>query len=355
MYKFAPNSASDPSKGLYEKVLTDYLKSLETPPVYESHPNSKKLAILIEPRYDDITIAVLYNFMYFMAMRDDATVPDTIVSRGWNFMIMTYAEHETAVKARFPNIHFVPIESKYIEMRDGRPNISIDSYNEILLSRQFWEKTIPLPYENICIFQRDCIMYRHIPTVFETYDFAGAVYGDCINKEVFLKSTPFYYPGINGGFSLRKRSAMLMCVTGLSMEVLASYRNAQAGIMKNIHEQRYKLSEKKMVDYVFKLTNEDVFFSNACELLGMLVPDRVHCPRLAIEMDNPSLYSRQTAVYHGWDKSYQSYKTALRHLSESPLFAQFVLPLMGGNQMVKPVEETNKSSPVYMLPKHLCD
>lgn len=345
MYIMTTNSSPNPSNHLYEKVLLDYLNSLRpNPPVYPRNPLSRKLAIMIEPRYDDITIAVLYNFMHFMA---ESNAAQDEVSSGWNFMLISYAEHEESVKTRFPNLDFVPLEDKYIEMRDGKPNISMKSYNEILLSISFWRSTIPAQYENICIFQRDCIMFRPIPSMFEKYSFAGATYHDIVEDNVYLKTTPFFYPGINGGFSLRKRRDMMLCIYSVTIENTINYRRQQLEFLKDFYEINYKLSNKKFVDFGFNIYNEDVFFSNTCEMLHLHVPDQYNATRLAIEMDANLSY--KPSVYHGWDKSYHGYPFAMKYLSDSPLFAPFV-----HTQQQQQLVDT-KVNPVYVLPENLCD
>lgn len=344
-----PRRATNHSIELYENVLRDYLASIrDSPPTYERFPNTDKLAIIIEPRYDDITIAVLYNFMHFMA-RDDSEQSDK--SFGWNFMILSHKMYETEIRKRFPNILFVAIEDKYIEMSvAGIPNISVQSYNTILLSKQFWEKTIPSKYERICIFQRDCIMYRPIPREFEQYMFAGASYGDINSDTHFLKSTTFYNGGINGGFSLRFKHCMISCIYTITHEAILNYRNAQKTILYSVYEGMYNLSQKKYVDFNILLENEDVFFANACEILGYLMPDILHRNMLSVEMQSGSYFSKTPSVYHGWNKGYQSKDIALKYLKESELFSQFA-----HEQEVNILVEKDKMHPTCKIPDDLCD
>jgi hypothetical protein len=352
-----PNSVIyNPSDKLYDSVLRSYLNSLNPPPKYEYHPNSKKVAVMIEPRYDDLTIAVLYNFMHFMAPKDvpkPKDDPESDVSRGWNFMFISHASHESAVKERFPHMNFVAIDDKYIEMRNGAPNISIESYNNIMMSTEFWENTIPDKYDIVCIFQRDCIMYRPFPRVFETYSYAGASFGDLLTDDVFMKCTPFYSVGINGGFSLRNRKHMSFCISTVSMENIRRFREAQFSILRDIYEAKYKISTKKVIEIHWGSTSEDVYFSSACEIIGLLVPDHYHCAQFAVEMKNPSILSDKPAVYHGWNKSYQSFNEAVNYLSQTELFAKFVATEKAS--IPKVVQESSKLTPVYVLPTNLSD
>lgn len=306
---------------------------------------------MIEPRYDELTMAVLYNFMHFMAPKDDT--PSTDYSRGWNFMFISHASHEAAVKERFPHMNFVAIDDKYIEMRNGVPNISIQSYNDIMLSAEFWGKTIPDKYDIVCIFQRDCIMYRPFLRVFETYSYAGASFGDILTDDIFMKCTPFYSVGINGGFSIRNRKHMLFCISAITFDNIKKFRESQFTVLRDVCEAKYKLSTKKSIEIHWALTSEDVYFSNACEILGLLVPDHYHCAQLAVEMQNPSILSDKAAVYHGWNKSYQSFTTAVKYLSQTELFAKFVEPELSKNPAV--IQESSKVNPVYVLPTNLSD
>lgn len=346
-----PNSdIHNPSNELYKDVLRKYLNTLQPPPVYENHITSKKLAVMIEPRYDEITMAVLYNFMHFMAPQDD---PTSEYSQGWNFMFISYSGNEMAVKQRFPNMKFIALDEKYIEMRQGVPNITIQSYNEILMSMNFWSKTIPDRYEKVCIFQRDCIMYRPFSRIYEMYSFAGATYGDIITDAEFLKSTTFFSGGINGGFSIRNRAHMIMCIHTITVDHIKKYREVQASTMRDVFEAKYGLSKKRVIDFNFSLANEDVYFINACEILGLLMPDLLHCDGLAIEMSTREISTDKTSVYHGWDKSYHSRNVAIKRLGQTELFAAFVAEET--KQIPKVVNEQSKTSPVYVLPENLCD
>jgi hypothetical protein len=348
-FELVPKRSANHSIELYDRVLRKYLASIQdSPPIYESFPHTNKLAIIIEPRYDDITIAVLYNFMHFMSRRQ---VKWSDKSLEWNFMIITHEKHETEVKKRFPNILFSNIDDKYIELdASGNPNISIQSYNNILLSKQFWSDTIPPEYEQICIFQRDCIMYRPIPRIFEQYAFAGASFGDVITETHFMKSTSFYNGGINGGFSLRSRQHMLLCINAITVETVINYRASQTTLLYSVYDGMIGLSKKSFIDFNHMIQNEDVYFTNACEILGFIMPDILHRGLLAVEVPSNGILSEKTSVYHGWDKGYQSYDTALKYLNESELFSKFSM-----NIPSVVIRETSKTESVYSLPKHLCD
>jgi hypothetical protein len=108
------------------------------------------------------------------------------------------------------------------------------------------------------------------------------------------------------------------------MENIRRFREAQFSILRDIYEAKYKISTKKVIEIHWGSTSEDVYFSSACEIIGLLVPDHYHCAQFAVEMKNPSILSDKPAVYHGWNKSYQSFNEAVNYLSQTELFAKFV-------------------------------
>jgi hypothetical protein len=179
----------------YRTTLLNMLETkeiIETPIKYD--PESEKVAVIIDPRYDDIMKAVIYNFMYFLNRR------------GWNLMIFSYEGHEKAIKKDFPRCLFKKIEPSLIYFKENaddnngtntpktpEPNITVESYNKILLSKDFW---LSIPFNIIMIFQKDCIMFKEIPEYFLEYDFSGANWYN-------PKNTTFFHYGINGGFSIR--------------------------------------------------------------------------------------------------------------------------------------------------------
>ena len=321
---------------LYQTVITAYNASVTHVPT-EFHPTSTKLALIIDPRLDEITMGVIKNFMHFMC------------PAGWNFMFMTYDGHRDTVYSHFPTCIFQAIEDKYIQMENGMPNMNIESYNEILLSYKLWGDIIPAKYQTVCIFQRDCIMYRMFSSEFENYAFAGANFYDHVNSDIFWKCTSFYNGGINGGFSIRNRQTMCICLSAIQKESIQEYRRIQMQVLMSRFEAQYKISQKRETDIMFGIQNEDVYFTNACEILGFHMPDILHRSKLAIETD----MVENTAVYHGWDKGYQTYKDALSLLKDTELFAPFCKDIVIEPIVVQTIE--SKTLPIITLPDSLRD
>jgi len=250
--------------------------------------DTDKLAIIIDPRYDDLTIAVIENFMYFMN------------PRGWNLMIIGWSGHADAIKTRFPNAIVSLIDEDRIIFDEGKPNITIDTYNSMLMDLDFWKS---LTVEHICIFQRDCIMFKMFPEYYQCYDFCGASW--------HMSDVSLFNEGINGGFSIRKRSAMIDCLEYVSFETIEDYRidarTNPSPIFKYINKDLLYIPLKR---------NEDVFFTYACEMLRKLVPDVIQRSFLAIE----AIYNPDTCVYHGWQHSYHDLLMAQFLLQNSALF-----------------------------------
>jgi hypothetical protein len=263
---------------IYEHILLSYLNdiSLNKPTVY-LYPESTKTAVIIDPRYNKLMEAVIRNFMHFMN------------PEGWNLRIVSYSGYETQIKRDFPNCMFDAIdENVIVKDATGIPNITVDTYNSILKSITFWEKQS----EDVAIFQTDCLMFRMFPSYFTVYDFAGASYGG-------TACSPFY-GGINGGFSLRKRDAMIDCIRNVTFERMCEYNNCL-----------------KTHPDVF---NEDVFFTHACEILKKLVPDLFHRSFLSIECD----YNQNASVIHAWNKPFHSPEMTMALLHNSPLFSKYI-------------------------------
>ena len=249
---------------------------------------------------------VINNFMYFLE------------PAGWNLVIISITDYQPIIEKRNPKATFIPIDKKILYLDEKfRYNLSIYAYNKILRNIQFWNQ---LPTEDVLIFQKDCIMYDMFEETFLKYDFAGA--------NVYVPNKQSMFHGImNGGFSLRKKSSMIKCLENVSIEnindyikgikqIISKYENA-----KNIRQK----NEQKMQEYTEETINEDIYFTIACEIMQMKMPDFIHRQRLSIEFEedlytniHPTIFP---AVYHGWNKNYHSKEIANIFLLKSPYFS----------------------------------
>ena len=267
-----------------EKILEQspsYLQPLPT----NNLPNKNKMAVIIDPRYDDLMEAVILNFMHFM------------VPEGWVFTIASAEQYKEQIMQRFPQTLFMQIDNSLIYYDENKiPNISIDNYNKLLCSSEFWNM---IPCNQIAIFQKDCIMYRMIPEDWiYKYDYSGAFW--------YTDETSLANGVINGGFSIRNKTAMLNCIKHITWDMIEVYR-------KNVYTCHEFLPVEKR--------NEDMFFTYACEILKYQLPPISIRKQLAIESE----YFLGTCVFHGWTKvGYQIEELAIQILSTSPLFSRYV-------------------------------
>ena len=291
------------SNKLYKDILLKTREKIieEYPPYL--HPtkdleivNTNKIAVIIDPRYDELMEAVILNFMHFM------------VPEGWIFMIGCVEQYREQIQTRFPQSLFIRIDTNLIYYDENHnPNISIDTYNNILCDTSFWNQ---IPCENVAIFQKDCIMYRMFTEDWAIkYAYTGAFW--------YTDETSLTNGVINGGFSIRKKSAMLECINHVTWKMIELYR-------KNV----YTCHEY----FPIKRKNEDIFFTYACEILKYPLAPIYIRKQLATESE----YFTGTSVYHGWNKiGYQTEILAIQILSHSPLFSKYLPEVL--NSEIQPL------------------
>lgn len=268
---------------LCEKCLIQAYEGLKNTTVFVRHDNSDKLALIIEPRFDKLTEAVIFNFMYFLN------------PLGWNLLIVSYAGYHSDIQKRYPYAFVCDIGDKHIYFNDkGTPNITIDSYNTIMMDVELWKN---LGVENILVFQRDCIMFRPFDERFINYEYAGANY--------YSNLSPIY-GGMNGGFSFRKRQTMISCLESVTWTEIDEYRTKRKHSAFDIYENLTR--------------NEDVFFTHACEILCRIVPDFYTREFFATETQITS----NASVYHGWNKNLIPDRNIKDMLRGSPLFSKYL-------------------------------
>jgi hypothetical protein len=265
-------------KELYAHALkTQWLpKSVQ----YVKNAGSQKLAVIIDPRYDDLMLSVIKNFMYYLNPVSSANEGHS-PNGGWNFLVVSHASHLHKVRADLPGVPFMPIDNAFLE--DGhKPNMSIDSYNRILMDRDLWHS---MPAEHILIFQTDCYMFKMFDeSKYLPYDYVGANWFSPAD-------TAFFEGGVNGGCSLRRRSAMLDCLQYVSWELIEQVRQNQI-VKFGIQGRRSSVGKR----------NEDVFYTIACEILHKKMVPIEKRPKFAIECE----FDEDTCFYHGWNKGYQT-------------------------------------------------
>jgi hypothetical protein len=306
------------SSEIYNNILIDFYNDIKKNFNIIKYENTNNVAIIIEPRINlPYVQAVIYNFIYFMN------------PNGWNFIIYcNLKELDNETKKLFFNCELKQLDEEliYRDYNTQTYNISIDNYNKILLDINFW-KSISERYENISIFQSDCIMYTMFNDYWLNYDYAGANYDysiivdNNIKKTFYINNKSIFSGGINGGFSIRKRKTMIECIENISWGYIQNYRQELFNILKISEFFVDETTNNKILSPInIFIKNEDIFFTHACEILRKKMPDSIHRHLLAIETS----YCNNTCVYHGWNKNYHSYEKAIHLLSSSPLFSKYV-------------------------------
>lgn len=183
--------------------------------------------------------------------RDHAALPYVIGSfqkmkPHWPVYWYHGTESNTEVVLNDPRVN----RDKVVLNNLGHKNLTIAMYNELFFSEEFWSS---LPHEDIFVIQTD-VSYifdsPHTLDEFRHYDYGGAPWP----WEQVAKLGPWRWSGRcgNGGYSFRKRSAMLKCL--------------REGPPRN--------------------DNEDVFFSYRCKHLIEVMPARIGA-RFSYEMMHP--------------------------------------------------------------------
>jgi hypothetical protein len=233
----------------------------------------------VDPRYDASMEATIRQHMFFLN------------PCGWNLMVVSHNFHKDQIRADFPNCIFAEIDEALVYYKNGKPNITIDGYNCIFLSPHFW---LALPAENIFVFQTDCFMYKMFDEKFLEYDFVGAL------SVLFVAENNNQYVISNGGFSLRKKTAMLESLKRFSFTQLYKELYKAISTQKMNIINPHNLGKK----------NEDVFFSLACK---NTIEHHIQS-EFAVEAE----YNVDAAGHHGWNKSYHTEEQVLEILSANP-------------------------------------
>ena len=251
-------------KNIYEKALLNY-----KPHSIIKFKTSNKLALIVDPRYDALMDGVINNFASHLN------------PEGWNFLIVSLAKHREAIQAKYSMALFMAIPETLVVNN----NLTIDAYNWLLTNSQFWQS---LNAEHILVFQKDCYMYKMFDeSKYLAYDYAGANFFNPMDCNPLIG-------GINGGCSLRTRSAMLDCLKYVSWELIEHVRYNEAKLISGLNTSILN-------------KHEDVFFTHACAILHKNVLPLNERSEFSIEAD----FNMKTCFYHGWHHNYQSLEQAL--------------------------------------------
>lgn len=218
-----------------------------------NRPSNEKVAVIVEPRQHKHIQNVVYNTMFFLG-------------NTWNLHIWTSKANEDWVRSLFPGWEFkvslLPFD-----------NITTTIYNDMFKDLLFWHS---IQEEYILIFQTDCVMFKHGVDNWLDYDYVGANYFSKHDIAPIIG-------GVQGGFSLRKKSCMMDCILNVPEIMIQNYRRAYGF---------------PLIHYI----KEDVFFTHACEMLKKQIPPMNIRSKFSIEAE----YDANTLAHHGFQWSYFS-------------------------------------------------
>lgn len=206
---------------------------------HRNKQENTKVAVLVETRDCFFLPHVIQNFVHGLG-------------EDWNFHFFLNDKVHRFLSQELPQFEYrlTPL----LEQR-----LTPEKYSFLLRQRRFWEE---ISEETILIFQVDCLLLRPIPSWAEEYDMIGAPCGVIDGDRCIY----------NGGFSLRKRQAML--------------KIALSNEEQNQQEPR----------------PEDVFFT--AELWKQNEIYKLPSVRTAFQFATESVYSRHPIGIHGTDKYY---------------------------------------------------
>lgn len=280
--------------------------------------NNKKTAVIVETRNHIMLKHIINNVMLNLG-------------NDWNLHIFCGFDNHKFVKETWSNakITLLPFY-----------NMSVDIYDFVFLNIFFWNS---ISSEDILIFQTDTFLIDDpIDSFINNYVYLGAPHTNIHGGISYLTPNNF---GLNGGFSFRKKSAMLHALNNIKTSDINNYRglhnmkpltktpinsydidyeylfkhfeitkNKNINVLNNDYTVNcadndfiYETSnsEKQIIENNFNidLVFEDVFFSHAIEMLKFPKPNNFIAKHFIIQEDVNGLLTNIKGV-HGWDKSY---------------------------------------------------
>jgi hypothetical protein len=240
-------------------------------------------AVIVEPRSNHKLLeAVCRNVMYFLPAN-------------WNLIV--YSWNESKVRERLTDMDF-------LFFKTPKDNLNAKEYSQLLMTESFWNT---IPSEEILIFQTDSYMTRHLDSTFlneiRLYPFVGALYRIIKSSEEIdiISIDPKRNFSMSGGFSFRRKEAMLNCLDTISIDMIKEYR-INNGLP-------YDFSN---IDY------EDFYFENALFLLNYTLPSYDIC----VKFCSQTLYELENSyAIHGLYRNYVT-QGIIYHL-RPPLFETY--------------------------------
>ena len=239
-----PSIILNHTHALYDRLVSDGY-------IIGNDASRDRAAVIVEPRRHEMLPMIIMTTMHHLG-------------EGWNLHVFTASENIEWLRKELNGSSFraTPLD---------RNSITSTEYSSLLMSECFWDM---IPEENVLIFQTDSVLLRRgmnawVDDPSHGFDYVGANYYN-------PHHTAPRIGGIQGGLSLRKRSAMLRCIQSV-------HKN-------DINRYRFDHGCKQIDDMP-----EDVYFTHACEILNMNVPDAEKRRAFSIEAD----YCPHALGHHG--------------------------------------------------------
>jgi hypothetical protein len=253
-----------------ESIISEFMSKWEKIDITIKHTRDRSnVAVIVEPRMHNFLMPVIKNVMFNLG----AT---------WNLHIFGSSLNEQYVKSNLPgNYTFTNLDT-----------LSLDSssYSMLLTSLHFWNC---IKEENVLIFQTDsCILNNKyvIPGDFSfigpSYHYVGEFITQSNERRKYPLNLPIYNFNINGGFSFRKRSAMIACIQNVSIQQIVDFRTSH-GLLSHMFVNK-------------SIIPEDMYFTHALIILGYDLPSKEVCDSFAMQQH------KNIAAFgvHGFDKTY---------------------------------------------------
>lgn len=218
-----------------------------SPPLRHKHQN--KTAVIIEPREHPGLELVVKNVMHFLGAE-------------WDLHFFCSQKNRQLIEQTFNDWEYHMTVMPY-------DNLNVVSYSNYMMSEEFWNH---INAEHILIFQVDsCILNLEQGNYFQDYlqyAYVGAPHLGNYGSHITLSPQNF---GLNGGFSLRRKSAMKKCIQEISIDQINQYRINNGVKPLNLEHNN------------IKYLPEDIFFCHAVEMLNLPRPSQEVAQKFAVQ------------------------------------------------------------------------
>ena len=224
-------------------------------------------AVIVEPRRHPALRAVVANHR--------AMLPASWPIRLWT--------SEANLAWAFTELRGISGPLEIRALAGGVADLTQLSYSELLTDPAFWESQKE-PW--ILIFQADCVMFRPLAGAelarWQRYDYVGANYFNA------AEVAPGGFGGVQGGFSLRRREAMLDCLARVRWDDVDAWRRS-FGAPPIAESRRF----------------EDIYYTHACAIVGAAMPAPSERGEFSVEAEAPKAAPEPTPIaHHGWNRPY---------------------------------------------------